>query len=170
MIEIIGGVPRHADFSITRRGAVCWHGKRDRLRQCKHFEPISQAFTPLRGEPAIPVLRGGRQPISTQGEMRLKRNVREAGEADELAGSAQFDREESEAMLRRVRLYADDRALSSGERGAAKNSITRGSALIRRNRSRSLSCHARNRSRGVSSMVISVYAGRPVNTCRRIKI
>ena len=40
--------------------------------------------------------------------MRLKRNAREAGEPDQLAGVAQFDREESEAMLRRVRLNAKD--------------------------------------------------------------
>jgi hypothetical protein len=40
--------------------------------------------------------------------VRLKRNVREAGEPDQLAGVAEFDREESEAMLRRVRLIAKD--------------------------------------------------------------
>ena len=40
--------------------------------------------------------------------MRLKRDPREPGEPDQLSGVAQFDREESEAMLRRVRLIAKD--------------------------------------------------------------
>ena len=79
MIEIIRGVPRHAEFlHHAPRPQICRHGERYNLRQCKLFEPIAQAFARrFRGEPRFQCAAASRQPISTQGVKCASNGTRE---------------------------------------------------------------------------------------------